>query len=227
MRKLDVFIEINGIQIHAGTIKGDNPDNAIFAYAPEYVEKKYPSLSISLPVEKNDFSPEDTRNFFEGLLPEGFARKSVAKWIHAEEEDYLTVLEVLGAECLGAIRVGDEAESGSYVELTMDEVKSLAREGVSKSTEMITEAHLSLTGASGKVGLYYDESEDVWYKPIGSAPSTHIVKQSHVRLSGIVTNEQLSLVTAEKLGIDIPESFIINVGHGGDEDVLFATKMLL
>ena len=70
----------------------------------------------------------------------------------------------------------------------------------------------------------YDESEDVWYKPIGSAPSTHIVKQSHVRLSGIVTNEQLSLVTAEKLGIDIPESFIINVGHGGDEDVLFATK---
>ena len=224
MRKLDVFIEINGIQIHAGTIKGDNPDNAIFAYAPEYVEKKYPSLSISLPVEKNDFSPEDTRNFFEGLLPEGFARKSVAKGIHAEEEDYLTVLEVLGAECLGAIRVGDEAESGSYVELTMDEVKSLAREGVSKSTEMITEAHLSLTGASGKVGLYYDESEDVWYKPIGSAPSTHIVKQSHVRLSGIVTNEQLSLVTAEKLGIDIPESFIINVGHGGDEDVLFATK---
>ena len=75
MRKLDVFIEINGIQIHAGTIKGDNPDNEIFAYAPDYVEKKYPSLSISLPVEKNDFSPEDTRNFFEGLLPEGFARK--------------------------------------------------------------------------------------------------------------------------------------------------------
>ena len=195
-----------------------------FKIYKNYVEKKYPSISLSLPTEKNDFSPKDTRNFFEGLLPEGFARKSVAKWIHAEEEDYLTVLEVLGAECLGAIRVGDEAESGSYVELTMDEVKSLAREGVSKSTEMITEAHLSLTGASGKVGLYYDESEDVWYKPIGSAPSTHIVKQSHVRLSGIVTNEQLSLVTAEKLGIDIPESFIINVGHGGDEDVLFATK---
>ena len=71
----------------------------------------------------------------------------------------MTVLEVLGAECLGAIRVGDEAESGSYVELTIDEVKSLAREGVSKSTEMVTEAHLSLTGASGKVGLYYDENK--------------------------------------------------------------------
>ena len=64
----------------------------------------------------------------------------------------------------------------------------------------------------------------MWYQPNGDAPSTHIVKQSHVRLSDIVTNEQLSLTTASKLGISIPESFIINTGAARDEEILFATK---
>ena len=84
--------------------------------------------------------------------------------------------------------------------------------------------HLSLTGASGKVGLYYDDKEGRWYLPCGLAPSTHIVKQSHIRLDGIVTNEQLSMTAGHKCGIDIPESFIINAGKGIDSDVLFATK---
>ena len=38
-----------------------------------------------------------------------------------------------------------------------------------------------MTGASGKVGLYFDDKEQKWYLPLGEAPSTHIVKQSHVR----------------------------------------------
>lgn len=59
--------------------------------------------------------------------------------------------------------------------------------------------------------------------PIGEAPSTHIVKQSHVRLKKIVANEQLCLLTAKYLGIDIPESFIITTDDN-EENVLFATK---
>ena len=225
MKRLNVWIEINGESIHAGDIEGDSPDNAVFTYDPSYIKSNYPSLSISLPVTSKAYSPDATKNFFEGLLPEGFARKSVAKWIHASEDDYLTILETLGAECLGAIRISsDSADNAGYEELSMDEVKALAKEGVSKTTEMVTEAHLSLTGASGKVGLYYDGENSKWLKPIGSAPSTHIVKQSHVRLSSIVTNEQLCLMTAAKLGINIPESFIINTGNAEDDEILFATK---
>lgn len=39
-----------------------------------------------------------------------------------------------------------------------------------------------------------------------------------------MTNEQLSLTAASKLGISIPESFIINTGAARDEEILFATK---
>ena len=91
-------------------------------------------------------------------------------------------------------------------------MKALAKRVSANQLELITEAHLSLTGASGKVGLYYDPERNMWYQPQGDALSTHIVKQSHVRLSDIVTNEQLSLTAASKLGISIPESFIINTG---------------
>ena len=45
-----------------------------------------------------------------------------------------------------------------------------------------------------------------------------------MRLTGIVTNEQLSLLTAKKCGIEVPQSFIINTGTGRDEDVLLATR---
>lgn len=225
MKNLHVWIEIAGVQTYVGSIIGNSPQDAQFSYAPEYLAGGYPPISISLPISELPFSAETTKNFFEGLLPEGFARKSVANWIHVSEEDYLTILSVLGSECLGALRISDiQYDTGDYEPLSIDDVKALAKEGVSKSTELVTTAHLSLTGASGKVGLYYDYDRNIWFKPKGNAPSTHIVKQSHVRLSGIVTNEQLSLFTASKLGISIPESFIINTGNANDDEILFATK---
>lgn len=225
MRKLYVSIEMNGTQTPVGVIAGNTTYDARFTYNEDYVAKNMPAISISLPLSNESFSPEETKKYFEGLLPEGFARKSVANWIHADEEDYLTILEILGSECLGAIKIStDSVDDSRYESLSLEEVTALAREGVSKSTELVTEAHLSLTGASGKAGLYYDEKNDAWYKPMGDAPSTHIVKQSHVRLSGIVTNEQLSLLAAAELGIKVPESFIINTGTAREEEVLFATK---
>lgn len=225
MKKLNVYIEINGMQTHVGSITGNSSLDAQFSYSDEYIAANHPPISISLPVSSAPFRADITKNFFEGLLPEGFARKSVANWIHAAEEDYLAILQVLGAECIGAIRISDNTEdSGNYEPLSVEEVRALAREGVTKSTELVTAAHLSLTGASGKAGLYYDHTNHLWYKPIGNAPSTHIVKQSHVRLSDIVTNEQLSLATAAKLGISVPESFIINTGSAKDEEILLATK---
>ncbi len=225
MKKLKVFIEISGVETFVGTIAGNSPQDASFTYADEYIAAAHPPISISLPISDSSFSAEKTKNFFEGLLPEGFARKSVAEWLHTAEGDYLAILEALGQECLGAIRiVGDSFVHGGYEELSIDEVRALAREGVSKSTELITSTHLSLTGASGKVGLYYDGCNKKWYKPTGDAPSTHIVKQSHVRYADIVTNEQLVLTAASKLGITVPESFIINVGAAGDDEVMLATK---
>ena len=47
---------------------------------------------------KRTFDAQATRNFFEGLLPEEFTRRCVAEWMHAEENDYLSILAGLGKQ---------------------------------------------------------------------------------------------------------------------------------
>ncbi|MBQ2071502.1 MAG: HipA domain-containing protein, partial [Oscillospiraceae bacterium] len=167
-------------------------------------------------------SPAQTKNYFDSLLPEGYTRRTVAQWIHADEDDYLTILHALGCECLGAMQITaeDETHGASYEPLALDQVKALAAEGASKSAELVISSHLSLAGATGKVGLYFDGKN--WYLPRGTAPSTHIVKQSHVRLKHIVQNEQLALTTARNCGLQVADSFIINTGSGADEEILLA-----
>lgn len=245
MKKLNVFVEIGGKQVLAGTISGESTESAVFVYNRDYANNRIP-ISLSLPIRTEPFSPEETRVFFDGLLPEGFTRKSVARRLHLDEEDYLSILEGLGKECIGAIRIVPDEESGQdeafYKSLSMDDVKRLAEEGATRSAEIVVNSHLSLTGASGKVGLYFSEEDGCWYQPFGTAPSTHIVKQSHVRLSNIVENEQLILLTAAKAGIPTAKSFIIRTPGDAnasnraknaedapshteeDKDILLATK---
>lgn len=227
MKDLLVSIELNGTRIPVGNIRGNDSSDACFCYAEEYTRNHSAQpISISLPVQGNPFTPDQTKTFFEGLLPEGYTRRTVAQWMHVDENDYLSILHGLGRECLGALCISEEGEilDASYEPVSDQQVRDLAAEGASKSTELVTKAHLSLTGASGKVGLYYDRQTEHWYLPWGTAPSTHIVKQSHVRLDGIVTNEQLCLLTAARCGIDIPKSFIVNTGNAGEHEVLFATE---
>lgn len=224
MRELKVYIEIQGQESYAGMIRGNSPSDAVFTYDEGYLSSGAP-ISVSLPLQFESFSPAETTSFFEGLLPEGFSRKSVAKWLHADEADYLTILAGLGKECLGAIRIEDAADpvtvQPSYKVLSVDQVKQLAAEGAAKSTEILVRSHLSLTGASGKVGLYLHDGK--WYQPLGSAPSTHIVKQSHIRLRHIVENERLVLLAASKLGIPTVRGFIINTDSFRDSDILLAS----
>lgn len=228
MKRLAVYLEMQGQFRSVGFITGENFRDASFQYSEDYLKADYARpISISLPLTDEAFTSERTRNFYEGLLPEGFSRRAVANWIKTDEEDYLTILSKLGRECLGAVKILEESEAEElpgYDRLPLKRVKELAEEGATKSTRILMETHLSLTGASGKVGLYYDEKKDKWYLPKGEAPSNYIVKQSHVRLSKLVLNEQLCMMTAKELGIEIPESFIINIGKGTDSEVLFATK---
>lgn len=227
MTELDISIERSGIMTPVGSIMGNDASDAYFQYNSEY--RRSPdavALSISLPLQEEPFSPVQTARFFDGLLPEGFTRRSVAQWMHVNEDNYLSILHGLGRECLGAIRVTEKGETldASYEQISSEHIRELAAEGTSKSTDLVVKSHLSLTGASGKVGLYYDTVQDRWYLPHGTAASTHIVKQSHVRLDGIVTNEHLSLLTAAQCGITIPHSFIVNTGKGAENEVLFATE---
>ena len=227
MKKYLVSMERGGVMLPVGTLCGESHLDAQFSYGEAYLsDPDAAPISLSLPLQEEPFSAARTRIYFDGLLPEGFTRRSVAQWMHLDETDYLSILYRLGRECLGAVQITaeEDTQEPAYEKISNEQVRQLAAEGATKSTELVMKSHLSLTGASGKVGLYYDAASNEWYLPKGTAPSTHIVKQSHVRLDGIVTNEQLCLLTAARCGIEVPESFIINTGTGDEDEVLFATR---
>ena len=224
MIDLHISIEKNGEQTKVGIIQGSGISDAVFRYDKAWLDQEDAiPVSLSLPLQEEAFSSEKTKCFFEGLLPEGFTKRSVARWMHADEHDYLTMLSGLGQECLGAIQVMEgntKPPKARYTRMTEQQLQEFAAEGAIKSAELVTALHLSLAGASGKTGLYFDAGNTCWYLPEGTAPSTHIVKQSHVRFKDIVTNEQLCLTTAKNLGIPVPSSFAVNTE---DENLLFAT----
>ena len=228
MKKLKVSIEIQGKQIWLGEISGERSEDATFSYLDSYLDLDLARpISLSLPLKEEPFSPNATKTFFDGLLPEGFTRRSIAMSLGVKEDDYLSLLLALGNECIGAIRIFDDEsqqQEARYKKIRATKIAELAREGIAENADLIAESRLSLAGATGKIGLYYEEKKDAWYLPSGDAPSTHIIKQSHIRLRDIVTNEQLVLKTAKRLGIDVPDSFIVNIGGGKDGDVLFASK---
>ena len=119
--KYIISIEKNGRMVHVGSISGEDYRTARFSYRDEYLDDADAvPVSISLPLQRESFSAEQTRQFFEGLLPEGFTRRSVAQWLHLDENDYLSMLHQLGRECLGAIRVLKEGETqtASYEMIT-------------------------------------------------------------------------------------------------------------
>lgn len=233
MKELDVSIEINGRQREVGVISGSSDYDASFRYSEVYLDSGTARpISISLPLTSEPYGPGPTRMFFEGLLPEGFMRRTVAEQNRTDDGDYLSILEMLGAECLGAVQIKGEnfkLIEPSYKELDPDTMYKLAAEGATRSADLVVEAHLSLTGASGKIGAYKN-GDGRWYLPLGSAPSTHILKQSHIRYDKIVQNEQLALRTAKLLGVETPHSEIVETdtdGRGGNaltENVLFATE---
>ncbi len=224
---LSVYIEINGKKHLVGKISGDSSEDAVFSYDETYIKSDNAPISVSLPIQKECFSPEKTQVYFSGLLPEGFIKREVARQLKLQQDDYLSIISVLGRECIGAIQIleeGSSLEPASYEELSIDQIKRLAKEGATHAAGILTKTHISLTGASGKVGLYYDDISKKWFLPHGEAPSTHIIKQSHVRLDNIVINEQLVMLTAKKLGIKTAASDVIKPEENNDNTLLFSTK---
>ena len=141
MRRLYVSVEIEGRMREVGIIEGDSEYSASFRYSEDYlVQDTARAISISLPLTDEPYGPEKTRSFFEGLLPEGFLRRTVAENNRTDANDYLSILEMLGSECLGAIQLRGEhytADEPEYRELDPDMMFRLASEGATTSADLV------------------------------------------------------------------------------------------
>lgn len=195
-----------------GALERRGPKRYRFRY-DEDVRARYEDgaivLSASLPVQGEEFSPSAARPFFDGLLPEGAVRSSLAHSLRVSEEDGFALLEALGVDCAGAVVVlptGEEprAGGGEIRPLTDADLARLIAElpehplGVDRRA---TGVRLSLGGVQEKLVLV--RSPDGGYgQPLGGAPSTCILKPEHGDYPEIVANEAFCLRLAASGGFD-------------------------
>lgn len=185
-------------------------------------------LSASLPLRPEPFAPSKTAPFFEGLLPEGAVRASIANSFRVSEEDGFGLLERLGADCAGAVSLMPSGapsvpRAGRLRALTGRELVRLVEElprhplGVDPSPGGV---RLSLGGIQQKLVLADSSLKGVsggqiftpFAQPLDGAPSTCLLKPEVGPFEEIVSNEAFCMSIAGLAGLRVAETSILDVG---------------
>jgi serine/threonine-protein kinase HipA len=168
-----------------------------------------PLLSLSLPLTNRQYPQGTVRPFLDGLLPEGEARKSIARDVGVGETDTFGLIRELGRDCAGAIVIQpmDEAAPIRTTILTAEklepeELETLVRELKSAPLGVGGRVRISLAGVQEKLVLtrMLDGS---WGRPVDGTPSTHILKPEIAAYPETVENEAFCMRVAKRLGLDV------------------------
>ena len=82
-----------------------NLDPVTFSYDPGYLaDPDARAVSCSLPLRNEAYSESALVPYFDGLLPEGAARRAIAAQLGIEPDDYLLLLLRCGLETMGTSR---------------------------------------------------------------------------------------------------------------------------
>jgi serine/threonine-protein kinase HipA len=206
--ELDVYLS----EEHVGVLERRGPKRYRFKYS-ESAAARYEVgaivLSASLPVRKEEFTPAQARPFFDGLLPEGAVRSSLAQSLEVSEEDGFALLEALGADCAGAVAVLPKGETPRHGQ---GDIRPLGATELAQLIEELPEhplgidgratgVRLSLGGIQEKLVLVRSANGE-YGQPLDGAPSTCILKPEHGRYPEIVANEAFGLRLASSAGLD-------------------------
>lgn len=187
-----------------------------FFYDVRYVqrgeEKGEFGVSESMPLDFGYYEPQEYAPFFQGLLPEGVVLANLAERYQVPRNDFLAFFEKLGCESIGALTFVAERSrltdfKPSYAPLENSVVEQLREDAERAVTEMTDELRLSLSGVQSKVAWYLPEEIDArdaalsdWKLPLGTAPSSHIVKVARRGREELAYNEFVCMEIAQRCG---------------------------
>ena len=207
MKTLDVYLHRD----LAGHLIQDEHGDMVFDYAPVWLESaEVRPLSRSLPLRTERFSRKECRGFFGGILPEEGKRKLIAKNLGISVQNDFAMLECIGGECAGAITFMPAGrplpdEDGEYRVLSESEFSDILDQLPQKPLMAGEEGiRLSLAGAQDKLAVRV--SGDEISLPLGSAPSTHILKPAIERYKEVVFNELLCMRLASQIGLPVAKA---------------------
>ena len=220
MNNLSVYM--NGVIV--GVLSQDSGGMLSFGYRQEWIDN--PSampLSYSLPICEKKFNDRICRPFFAGILPEAAPRKLISEILGISYGNDFALLNKIGGECAGAVSLLPEGVSADFfqtpeyrhldnaeLEMTVNELSSRPLMAGKKGMR------LSLAGAQDKLPVFLDGEEICM--PLGSSPSSHILKPEPERFPGLSVNELFCMTLAKKTGINVPDTELRRIG--GKDTVL-------
>ena len=146
------------------------------------------------------WTPELTRAWFEGLLPEGETRTRAAGRFRVQPEDWFALLAEIGWECAGAVAIHPDnmpVPDAGYRLLTDSEVGERLDALPGRPHDDEGALRMSLGGAQDKLVLAWRDG--CWALPLGGAPSTHILKPEPAAWPGLVAAEAWALALARSV----------------------------
>lgn len=212
-RKLNVYLH----QAYIGELLQDDSGQMLFTYVKDWLDNpKAMALSHSLPLRTETFTSRECRGFFSGVLPEDEKREIIASILGISSRNDFALLERIGGECAGAVTflpVGETPLKTDYRYRPLltnhelaDILRILPRRPLMAGDEGV---RLSLAGAQDKIAVMI--KDDKLFIPLGSAPSSHILKPAIDRFKGLVYNEALCLQLATAIAIPTAKTSIHSV----------------
>lgn len=198
-----------------GHLTQDAKKQLVFSYETHWQKNPLAlPLSLQLPLDRNRFDKDQARPFFSGLLPEAEIRRRLCKKIGISEGNDLGLLAEIGGECAGAVSVWPcdtrPDFSASYKPLSLSQLqKKMASRALHPLLYDPQGLRLSLAGAQEKTALYLSQGK--FYRPLGMAPSSHIIKPEIPGCESTVANEAFCLMLASHVGLSVPNVQIIKV----------------
>ncbi|MFB9998068.1 type II toxin-antitoxin system HipA family toxin [Providencia rustigianii] len=188
-------------------------------------------ISLSMPLQHQEYKGDEVYNFFDNLLPDNIEiRNRVVSRHQADSNQPFDLLSKIGQDSVGALQLVPAEQTVSNVKQI--EYKRLSTKKLEKiltgyraniplgMIDEVDDFRISIAGAQEKTALLNLDGH--WYLPLNATPTTHIIKlpigkiESHsysIDLSESVENEYLCLLIAKEFGLDVPHSFILNIGE--------------
>lgn len=210
LKTLSVFIDTR----LAGLLHNQEP--LTFVYASEWLNN--PSngpLAETIPLADGPISTPQVHAFFENLLPEGDQRRILALRHHVTS--VFGLLAVVGGDTAGALVLlpeGEQPGAPAYQHSTWEQIaRRIHVDGAADSTEdavedeeNLSQARVSISGAQFKLLLSLDTDGNPML-PLGTSPSTHILKpdmvRSDLKLFATAVNETIVMRTASTCGLPV------------------------
>lgn len=172
---LDVYLHADLV----GHLIQDSQGQTLFQYSPAWLgNANAMPLSLSLPLQQEQFGEGQCKPFFAGVLPDTTKRTLIARNLGISANNDFAILKEIGGECAGAITFVNAGEklseyTGAYKLLSTTELEKILIE-LPKRPLMAGEdgVRLSLAGAQDKIAVYRNDSE--LFLPLHNTPKlTH------------------------------------------------------